>query len=57
MAVYAGDLRANGLIHEYYDADTGAPVIKPGFLSWNLLARRVLADLRDGVDPAEINLV
>lgn len=52
--VYASDLRTNGLIHEYYDADTGRPVIKPGFLSWNLLAVRVLGDIRNGVDPAAI---
>jgi putative isomerase len=52
--VYAGDLRKNGLIHEYYNADTGEPVIKAGFLSWNILATRVCEDIRSGHDPMAV---
>ena len=44
----------NGVLHEYYHADTGAPIMKPGFLSWNLLAIRIMADVRDGRDPARL---
>ena len=51
VSVFASDLRANSCIHECYHGDTGQPVIKPNFLSWNLLAVRVLADIRDGSDP------
>lgn len=50
-AVFAGDLRKNGVLHEYYDAEDGSPVIKPGFLSWNMLAARVNVDLENGTDP------
>jgi hypothetical protein len=42
------------VVHEYYDAETGAPLFNPGFLSWNLLARRILDDLEAGIDPTEI---
>ncbi len=48
------DLRANGVLHEYYHADTGAPLFNPGFLSWNLLARRILDDLETAADPTEL---
>lgn len=51
----ADDLKANDTIHESYDADTGAPLFNPGFISWNLLARRVLDDLDAGVDPTALD--
>lgn len=52
LDVFYADCRVNGVLHEYYHADTGAPVIKPGFMSWNLLAVRVVADIENGFDPA-----
>lgn len=54
-ALFAGDIRSNGTLHEYYHADTGAPVFNPGFLSWNLLAMRLLDDLSGDYDPTEIS--
>lgn len=51
----ADDLRANDTIHESYHADTGAPLFNPGFVSWNLLARRVLDDLETGADPTALD--
>jgi hypothetical protein len=51
----ADDLRANNVIHESYHADTGAPLFNPGFISWNLLARRVLDDLDTGADPTGLS--
>lgn len=54
VALFAGDLRQNGSLHEYYHAETGAPVINPGFLSWNLMSIRLLQDLRTGYDPTVI---
>jgi len=56
VAVYAGDLSANGVLHEYYDAETGAPVMKPGFLSWNLMAIDILENLRTGYDPTDLQV-
>ncbi len=52
--VYVGDYQRNGVIHEYYHADTGAPIIGPGFLSWNMLGQRVLGDIAAGMDPSRI---
>jgi putative isomerase len=34
----AADIAANGTIHEFYHAETGQPLLSPGFLSWNMLA-------------------
>lgn len=57
IATFAGDLRTNGVLHEYYHAETGAPLFNPGFLSWNLLAIRLLRDLQKGMDPTGIPTV
>ncbi|MFD7159829.1 amylo-alpha-1,6-glucosidase [Kribbella sp. NPDC059898] len=54
IGLLAADLAANGTIHEYYDADSGRPGFNPGFLSWNLLAVRILADVENGDDPTEL---
>lgn len=32
------DLKNSGVMHEYYDPETGEPVINPGFQNWNLLS-------------------
>lgn len=37
------DLMRNGTLHEYYDPDTGAPIINPGFQDWNYLVLNMLA--------------
>jgi putative isomerase len=55
ISTFAADLEANGCIHEYYCGDTGQPLSKPGFLSWNLLAGRILNDLDDGLNPLLLN--
>ncbi|TPX05423.1 hypothetical protein FJ656_06570, partial [Schumannella luteola] len=54
VGVMCDDIVANGTIHEYYDSETGAPLINPDFISWNMLGRRILADLRTHVDPTSI---
>lgn len=51
VRTFAADLNANGCIHEYYCGDSGQPLSKPGFLSWNLLAGRILEDLDNGRNP------
>lgn len=41
------DLRQSGQFHEYYDPDTGEPVMNGGFLNWNLLALNMYAELQN----------
>lgn len=38
LSLFGRDLQNCGELHEYYDPETGAPVINPGFQNWNLLA-------------------
>lgn len=40
------DLRCSGQLHEYYNPDTGEPVMNGGFLNWNLLALNMYAELQ-----------
>jgi alpha,alpha-trehalase len=50
------DLDRNGMMHENYHADTGAPLAAPDFISWNLLVAQMIEEARSGVfqpDPAQ----
>lgn len=38
IRLFEQDIAAEGCMHEYYDPETGMPIIKPGFQNWNLLA-------------------
>lgn len=42
------DLQRNGMMHENYHADTGAPLAAPDFISWNLLVAQMLEEARTG---------
>jgi alpha,alpha-trehalase len=49
------DLERNGMMHENYHGDTGAPLAAPDFISWNLLVAQMIDEARSGVflpDPA-----
>jgi len=49
------DLARNGMMHENYHAETGAPLAAPDFISWNLLAAQMLEEAQTRVfkpDPA-----
>ncbi|MEX0745972.1 MAG: trehalase family glycosidase [Phycisphaeraceae bacterium] len=48
------DLEANGCVHEYYHGDSGQPLSKPGFLSWNLMAIDLLDHLAANHDPTAL---
>jgi glycogen debranching enzyme len=50
IKTFALDIKQNGCIHEYYHGDTGQPMIKPGFLDWNILAGKLIEDLDRGID-------
>ena len=43
------DLTGNGMMHENYHADTGAPLAAPDFISWNLLVAQMLEEARSGL--------
>lgn len=49
------DLAANGMMHENYHAETGAPLAAPNFISWNLLVAQMIEEAQRRVfkpDPA-----
>jgi hypothetical protein len=35
--LFGKDLKANGALHEYYEPDTGEPILNKGFQNWNYL--------------------
>jgi alpha,alpha-trehalase len=50
------DLAANGMMHENYHAETGAPLAAPDFVSWNLLVAQMIEEARTGAfkpDPPQ----
>ena len=38
IRLFANDYNATGCLHEYYDPDSGEPVMTAGFQNWNFLA-------------------
>jgi neutral trehalase len=51
------DLAQNGMMHENYHAETGAPLAAPNFISWNLLVAQMLEEARTRVfkpDPDQV---
>ena len=43
IKLFSNDIEACGDMHEYYNPETGEPVMNKGFQSWNLLAVNILA--------------
>lgn len=41
------DLKKTGCMHEYYDPDTGAPIMNGGFINWNILALNMAQEMKD----------
>lgn len=39
------DLKKTGTLHEYYNPETGEPVMNPDFLNWNMLAVNMVMEL------------
>lgn len=39
------DLEQTGTLHEYYEPETGKPVMNPGFINWNMLVLNMKAEL------------
>ena len=45
LRLLADDLQTSGELHEYYVPETGAPVMSPGFLNWNMLVVNMAQEL------------
>lgn len=43
ISMFGKDLKENGLLHEYYNPETGEGMNNPGFQSWNLLVNNMIA--------------
>ncbi|MHB9034334.1 MAG: MGH1-like glycoside hydrolase domain-containing protein [Anaerolineae bacterium] len=51
VTLLANDVRATGVMHEYYAPETGEPIINPGFMNWNYLVLNMMAEM-EGDRPA-----
>lgn len=49
IMMFGRDIENCGEMHEYYDPESGAPIVNPGFQNWNLLSLNMIAFL-DGKD-------
>ena len=43
VKLFENDILARGELHEYYDPESGAPIMNPGFQNWNLLSLNIKA--------------
>lgn len=43
VALFGHDFEHNGALHEYYEPDTGEPILNKGFQNWNYLVMNMLA--------------
>ena len=43
VALFGEDLKKEGALHEYYDPETGAPIMNKGFQNWNYLVLNMVA--------------
>lgn len=45
IMLFVNDFKKEGALHEYYDPDTGAPIINKGFQNWNYLVLNMIDQL------------
>jgi putative isomerase len=43
ITLFGRDLVKNGALHEYYEPDTGEPVLNKGFQNWNYLVTNMIS--------------
>jgi len=43
--LFGNDFKKEGALHEYYDPDTGAPIMNKGFQNWNYLVLNMIDQL------------
>lgn len=46
VRLLGADLEANGCLHEFYNPDSGEPIMTKGFQNWNLLVLQLIAYLQ-----------
>ncbi|MBN9239193.1 MAG: hypothetical protein J0J03_05915 [Leifsonia sp.] len=46
VRLFGQDLELNGSLHEYYNPDSGEPIMTKGFQNWNFLVLNMIAYLR-----------
>lgn len=52
VKLFEKDIEESGELHEYYDPESGEPILNPGFQNWNLLSINIKAWL-DGESVVE----
>lgn len=57
IRTYAADIEQNGCTHEFYHGETGQPLMRPHFVSWNVLALKVIDDLENGTDCTTLDIL
>lgn len=45
ITLFGNDFKKEGALHEYYDPDTGAPIMNKGFQNWNYLVLNMIDQL------------
>lgn len=53
IMLFGNDFEKEGALHEYYNPDTGEPIINKGFQNWNFLVLNMIAWLDDRPTVAE----
>ena len=43
ITLFGRDFETNGALHEYYEPETGEPILKKGFQNWNYLVMNMMA--------------
>lgn len=43
ISLFAQDMQRTGMLHEYYEPDTGYPILNGGFQNWNYLVMNMMA--------------
>ncbi len=43
IALFGSDFAKNDTLHEYYEPDTGEPIMNKGFQNWNYLVMNMIA--------------
>lgn len=49
ISLFGDDLKKEGALHEYYDPETGKPIMNKGFQNWNYLVANMIAWLEGRV--------
>lgn len=57
IKTFAADIKKNGCMHECYNGDTGQPLMKPGFVSWNMLACKIIDDIENNRDCTTFDIL